>query len=393
MIVPKTVRALVENDLEQLFAVRQVAFSEPADLSDPGTLERYKKRLPYTRGYFDEDTLTSAYTLFPFEMFVAGQRVKMGGLAGVASAPESRRRGHIAKLLEDALEQLRVAGVGWCLEYPFDPRFYARYGWQSVSSGSLVKVPSETLFVGRAPDAVRLNPDDVEQLKPIYKRWAQGHTFTLSRDDEARPDWARLIRQPWEARDRLIYKLEDAYCLLEMRENETTEHTELHVHDYAFSSPNGRRDLFTFLGSFHGQADVIDLHLPSSEPHLLDLQAYVYKNTHALQARVVDVKLALEALASPTRMVFTMRVEDDFCDWNNQTFEVTLGEKNEVARAQSATPDLTLDIRTLPLLLSNSANAQTAWRAGLLEGDLEAAEALTALGGEQVAFMPLSDYF
>ena len=250
MIVPKTVRALVEDDLEQLFAVRQVAFFEPADLSDPETQERYKSRLPYTRGYFDEDTLTSAYTLFPFEMFVAGQCVKMGGLAGVASAPESRRRGHIAKLLKDALEQLRVAGVGWCLEYPFDPRFYARYGWQSVPSGALVKVPSDRLFRGRAPDATRLNPNDAEQLKPIYRRWAQGHTFTLSRDDEARPDWARLLA------DRLMYKLEDAYCILELRENETTEHTELHVHDYAFSSPAGRRDLFTFLGSFHGQADI-----------------------------------------------------------------------------------------------------------------------------------------
>ena len=392
MIVPKTVRALGEDDLEQMFAVREVAFLEPADLSDPKTLQRYKDRLPYTRGYFDESTLTSVYTLFPFEMYLAGRRVKMGGLAGVASKPEYRRRGHIATLLGDALEQLRAAGVGWCLEYPFDPRFYARYGWQSVKSGALVEVPSERFSRGRAPDAVRLERKEVEQLKLIHKRWAQGYNFTLSRDDGARPDWTRHIRQPWEARDRLIYKLEDAYCLLDFREDEKARSV-LNVHDYAFLSPAGRRNLFAFLGSFHGQVDMVSLHLPSDEPHLLDWQAYVLNNDEALQARVVDVKLALEALPCPSETSFILRVEDDFCEWNNQIFQVTLGEENEVALAQGASPDFSLNVRTLALLLSGSLNAEAARRAGLLEGNTKVARALVSLAGERTSFMPLSDYF
>ena len=391
-MIPKTVRALSEDDLEQMFAVREVAFLEPADLSDPKTLQRYKDRLPYTRGYFDEGTLTSVYTLFPFEMYLAGKRVKMGGLAGVASKPEYRRRGHIATLLKDALEQLRAAGIGWCLEYPFDPRFYARYGWQSVKSGALVEVPSETLLRRRAPDAVRLKQEEVEQLRPIHKRWAQGYNFTLSRDDGARPDWTRHVRRPWEARDRLIYRLEDAYCLLDFREDEKARSV-LNVHDYAYSSPAGRRDLFAFLGSFHGQVDLVSLHLPNGEPRLLDWQAYVLKNDEALQARVVDVKLALEALPCPFETSFTLRVKDDFCEWNNQIFQVTLGEKNEVALAQGASPDLSLDVRTLALLLSGSLSAEAARRAGLVEGETEAVRALASLAGEQTSFMPLSDYF
>ena len=392
MIVPKTVRALGEDDLKQMFAVREVAFLESSDLSDPKTLQRYKDRLPYTRGYFEEGALTSVYTLFPFEMYLAGVRVKMGGLAGVASKPEYRRRGHIATLLGDALEQLRAAGVGWCLEYPFDPRFYARYGWQSVYSGALVEVPSEKFLVGRAPDAVRLEREEIEQLRPIYKRWAQGYNFTLSRDDGARPDWTRHVRQPWEARDRLIYRLEDAYCLLDFREDET-ERSVLNVHDYAFLSPAGRRNLFTFLGSFHGQVDRVSLHLPDGEPHLLDWQAYVLENDEALQARVVDVKIALESLSSTRETFFTLRVADDFCKWNNQTFAVTLGEKNEVALSQTSSPDLSLDVRTLALLLSGSLSAEAVRRAGLLEGDVEVARALASLAGERTSFMPLSDYF
>ena len=388
----QAIRALTEDDLEQLFAVRNIAFFEPEDLSHPPTLQRYKDRLPYTRGYFDGGTLSSAYTMLPFEMYVAGQRVKMGGLAGVASAPEYRRRGHVAKLLKDGLERLKAAGVGWCLEYPFDPRFYARYGWQSVKSGALLEAPSDKLFRGRAPDAVRLSRGEVAPLKPIYETWARGYTFTLSRDNGARPSWERLIRNPWETHDRLIYKLEDAYCLLKISYNETAHRTELNVHDYAFSSPTGRDDLFGFVGSFHGQVDTIRLHLPNDEPHLLDLQFYLSKEIDSLQARVVDVKVALESLSTPVESSFTVRVKDDFCEWNNQTFQVTLGKKIEVTVADSS-PDLTLDIRALALLLSGGLTAEAAMRAGLVEGDVGVARGLSSLASERTSFMPLSDYF
>ena len=388
----QNIRTLTEDDLEQLFAVHSIAFSESEDLSHPPTLQRYRDHLPYTRGYFVGDTLSSVYTMFPFEMYVAGRRVKIGGLAGVASAPEYRRRGHIVKLLKDGLERLKEAGVGWCLEYPFDPRFYARYGWQSVKSGTLLEVPSDKLFRGRAPDAVRLNRGEVAQLKPIYETWAQGYHFTISRDNGARPSWERLIRNPWETHDRLIYKLEDAYCLLKISYNETMHLTEMNVHDYAFSSPTGRSNLFGFIGSFHGQADVIRLHLPGDEPYLLDLQSYLSKDIDSLQARIVDVKVALESLSSPVESSFSMRVKDDFCEWNNQTFQVTLGEKNEVTVADSS-PDLTLDIRALALLLSGGLTAEAAMRAGLVEGEIEVVKALTSLASEQTSFMPLSDYF
>ena len=180
---------------------------------------------------------------------------------------------------------------------------------------------------------------------------------------------------------------------MNLKYNEAAHRTELNVHDYAFCSPAGRRNLFRIhrlLSRTSGYSS--HLHLPNDEPHLLDLQFYFSKDIDSLQARVVDVKVALEALSSPVETNFTMRVKDDFCEWNAQTFEVRLGEKVEVTGADSS-PDLTLDVRALPLLLSGSLTVAGALRAGLLEGDVGAARGLTSLAGERTSFMPLSDYF
>lgn len=124
-----SVRRLQEGDLEQLFALRQVSFLDRSNFADETVRARHRARLPYTFGHFLEGRLTSAAVCYPFEMFLAGQRVQVGGLAGVLSAPQTRRRGFVREVLKNILERLSQDGVGWALEYPFDPRFYARYGF------------------------------------------------------------------------------------------------------------------------------------------------------------------------------------------------------------------------------------------------------------------------
>ena len=168
-----SIRPLEEGDLEQLFAVRQLSFLDRSDFSDPAVHAHFVKRLPQTWGHFDGRTLTSAAVLHDFEMFLAGRRVAVGGLASVLSAPETRRRGFVRELLRHILSDLKDKGVGWMLEYPFDPRFYARYGFATVPTGSEVTVPAERLFRGPSPDAERLGGDPESVLNPST---APGHS-------------------------------------------------------------------------------------------------------------------------------------------------------------------------------------------------------------------------
>jgi predicted acetyltransferase len=381
-----SVRALHEDDLDQLFAIRQLSFLDRSDTTDEAVRARHAARLPYAFGHFLEGKLTSAAVCYPFEMFLAGQRVRAGGLAGVLSAPETRRRGFVRTLLADILERLHQDAVGWALEYPFDPRFYARYGFATVPNGYEVMVPAEKLFAGAAPDAERVSEGAADRLEAIYNAWAQHYSLTLSRDTRSRPTWSRILEG-----HRFCYLLPDTYTVLELREQNATQ--TLTVHDYAFTSPAGREALWRFIGAFYGQADLIRLHLPADDPLAFDVQRYHTNRVPVLQARITDLRAALEPLVSPTEESFALRVHDPFCGWNDGVFCVALGPSGSAVTPTKRTPELSLSIGALTQLVTGALGAAAALRAGLAEGDIRVAHALAALSAERVPFMPRSDYF
>jgi len=381
-----SIRPLTEGDLEQLFALRRISFLDRSDFSDETVRARHATRLPYTSGHFVDGKLTSAAVCFPFEMFLAGRRVRVGGLAGVLSAPETRRRGFVRELLQSILRTLHESGVGWIIEHPFDPRFYARYGFATVPTGCEVTVPAEKLFAGAAPDAVPLTGDAAAQLEPIYDAWAAHYSLTLARDTPARPTWSRIL-----GGERFCYLLEDAYAVMELEATDGAQ--TLTVHDYAFASPAGRDRLWRFVGSFHGQADLISLHLPGDEPLGFDAQRHHTNRLPTLQARVADLHSALGPLVSAAERAITLRVHDPFCGWNDGTFRVALGPSGSTVTHSRGTPELSLGIGTLAQLVTGALGAAAAGRAGLVEGDAGAAEAIAALSAGRATFMPGSDYF
>lgn len=70
--------------------------------------ERFKPERVW--GAFEEGNLEAKLTLLPLQVYIQGRVVPMGGIAGVATWPENRRQGHVAKLLTHTLETMNKAG-------------------------------------------------------------------------------------------------------------------------------------------------------------------------------------------------------------------------------------------------------------------------------------------
>ncbi|HEX7021424.1 MAG TPA: sterol carrier protein domain-containing protein, partial [Trueperaceae bacterium] len=220
---------------------------------------------------------------------------------------------------------------------------------------------------------------------------ARDYNFSLVRNDQARPDWQRVFMDPAAARPRPAYLLQDAYCVLELSAERGSER--LRVHDYAFRTPQGRRDLLAFWGNFRGQVETVDLRLPAGEPLLLDTANQPSPHQSVWQVRVVDVGRALAPLAGRQEASFCLRVHDDFCAWNDQTFRLVLGPEGTTVQPAAHTPDLSVDVRALPALLSGSLSAHAAMKAGMAEGELPCAEALAALAGGRTPYLSRADFF
>jgi predicted acetyltransferase len=386
------IRQLVESDLDAFFWVRSISYPG-VELEESEYRRILASRPPYTRGLFLEDELACVATMWPFEMNVAGVVVAMGGLAGVASAPEHRRGGLVRELLLAELALLYENGVGWSLEFPFDPCFYHRLGWQSLPSGNELELPSERLFRGGPPRRARRLPlSEFGSLAPVYDTWAKRYNFTLDRSDDPRESWSRIAAKPWLDEDAFLYAFDEAYVLFTLaRENDRVV---LAVEDYAYTSAAGHRDIMSFLGSMHGQAAAVRIKLPDDDPITLDHQPrFVRPRRWPMQVRVVDLAAALAPLRGPSGESYKLRVHDDNCPWNHGTFAVRFGETGTTVEASSGAADAELPIQTVPLLIFGVVGPAAALAHGQAEGEPAALTALASLGGGRTSFMPLSDAF
>src|SRR5690606_9614200 len=191
--VLREVRFLTPEDIDAAMPIRAFAFGQAMSQEHREFLER---NLKYIMGTFEDGRLASVGTMWPFTAYVGGTRKGLGGLAAVATAPTARRRGHVATLLRRWVEVLHERGVGPCADSPFDPRFYARYGFQSVAHGHLVKLPISVLDTDEPYGAVEVAPDEHAPLIPIHAAFAGRFSLSLTRDDGTRGGMDQATQPP-----------------------------------------------------------------------------------------------------------------------------------------------------------------------------------------------------
>jgi predicted acetyltransferase len=390
------VRRLVEDDFDAYLALRDASFGYPRGDEVRQTL---LGRLPSTWGAFDGEHLVASLADPRFEVFLAGVRVQQAGIAAVQTAPEQRRRGIAARLMRRALEAARDDGIGWSLLYPFDPGFYARYGWQTLPTGTRLDLPPSRLGRPDEVGAERVTGDLRPQLQDLHLRCAAEWNFTNARTLGNRDVWGDMQSDPGQ--QGLAYRFGDAYVVLRQRFDETLRGTRLEVIDLGYASRAGRDRLFGFLASFEGQAARVTIDLPSSDPLVWDWAGWhPAAGRPTLMARIADLRVALAALRWPPTAsadrdpvpVFTMRVRDAFAPWNEGTYRVEVGaDGTTVAAATGSETDL--DVRALPLLVSGAATPDAVRRAGLAEGEPRPLEALARLAAGRTPYQAPEDFF
>jgi predicted acetyltransferase len=122
-----------------------------------------------------------------------GVETTVGGLAGVAVAPEARRAGVAAALVRHHVAQLRDARIPWAMLYPFAPSFYASLGWAPAARRLQWRfAPSAMPLFDERRRVRRLDPRrDHEELLAAYHRHCATVNGSLSRTE-------RLSRWEWE---------------------------------------------------------------------------------------------------------------------------------------------------------------------------------------------------
>lgn len=125
------IRQLQLEDFEASLGLSEYAFQFKLN-GDDRVKSKRKFKPERVWGIFEEGELSAELTLLPLQVYVQGKAVSMGGIAGVATWPENRRQGLVAKLLSHTLQTMNESGHTLSFLHPFLIPFTAGSGGRST---------------------------------------------------------------------------------------------------------------------------------------------------------------------------------------------------------------------------------------------------------------------
>jgi len=393
----REIRPLTEADSDAAVAIRTFA---QWGKNDDEHRQRFAKQVPRTLGSFEDGALAAVATMLELETYVGGVTVTLGGLAGVTTAPNRRRRGHVAGLLRAWFERLHEKGIGLSGDFPFDPAFYARYGYQTIASAGQLDLPIERLTPG-SHDAVAVGPERFDEVRAIHAAYARRFSLPLTRADAAREYWQTITAPAWREQPYDVFLMDEAYLVIAINEgHDGPGFPKVLVRDFAYSSPRGRAALLAFLADLAGQVVRVRIHLPRSDPLLAMWGASHSTEAHSYQVRIVDVAAALAPLRADSESRFTLHLSDPDCPWNDGEFTVELTRDGCVARRQPATsagattsPQVAMSVAACAAVLFGASDPASALATGLAEGDLQPLVDLSRLLHAHPSYIAEADHF
>jgi len=328
---------------------------------ETGTPQADTPTLPRTRlGVFEGPRLV-AYTIVEGMQLAWGEAdAPLGGIGAVACTTDQRGRGHVGRLLEEALRTMHETGQYLSGLYPFSFAFYRRYGWDWVGEQKQYSVPTSELKA--SPEGRYLAAyeglDALEVVRPVYEKFARRHygmgLRTETAPGEAVPHWWKRALDHRDNRTTYVQMYSDpatgeaegylTFCYPE--DGDTGQ-----IGEFYANTPAAYRGLLSVLHYYGVQVEKVAWSAPMDDPLALYLMHWDLetKLRPLFMGRVVDVGAALTALHPDAGLAgkIVLQVSDAQCDWNNHVFVVMLDAGRVTVTASQDAPGITLDIQTL----------------------------------------------
>jgi predicted acetyltransferase len=177
---------------------QEYCFTIPRATYEP-LMARFRHDL--VRGIFRADgEMLAALTNIPYELWIDGAKIGMGGIASVVAPPEHRRGGNVGRLLTECIRETYEQGLPLSGLFPFKASFYRAYGWEVASVAHVHTIPLEVLAPYRRQmtgEIARHLPtqEDWREIVSVYTPYAQQRRGYMVRPSQQHySDW---VNPPW----------------------------------------------------------------------------------------------------------------------------------------------------------------------------------------------------
>ncbi|MDG5818900.1 GNAT family N-acetyltransferase [Natronococcus sp. A-GB7] len=363
---------------------------------DPDEHETVRDTRGARRGIFAEgdDRPRTVCRHYWLEARVRGDTHPTAGLASVATPPEFRHEGNVRELLAGSLAEYRDRGDRLSILWPFQYRFYRKYGWETANRIVTHAAPPGVFSFARGADDGsfrRLAADEYPVLEPVYDAAAEG--LAIERDEA----WWRHRIFAGHDTDPFVYVYErdgePAGYLVYRIDREDGVRT-MRVSELAAVDREALLALFAFCADHDSQVERIELRVSETVPVrelARDPDEIETTVENGPMVRIVDVAVGLPALtASEADAELEIEVADPLADPNDDRFvlETTDGAATcERADDRDGEPDASLDIGALSQLAVGARSASALERTGRLEAATETVAALEELYPEDDVYL------
>jgi predicted acetyltransferase len=324
--------------------------------------ERFGPVIPPDRIHaaFDDGAVVGSGGAFPFETSIPGGFIRAAGVTLVGVLPTHRRRGILRSLMREQLDDVHERGEPMAYLWASEDALYGRYGYGVASFSGNVELSRDRAAFYRdfePAGTIRLVSvgEAIEPFSEIQRRAAAQHPGMFVRTPEwwrsrrlADPEWGRegggeMVRALLEIDGRpagyALYRLH--FSMERGIPNGFTSVIEA-VADSAVAT----RELWRFLLDIDWMERVRAGLIPLDHELFLLLREprrLTFNQRDGLWVRLVDLEAALNARSYQAGEPVVVEVADEFCPWNEGTWE--LG--SEGASRSSQAPELRLDVSAL----------------------------------------------
>ena len=305
-----------------------------AQLQDPQAHVKDDDRDEDNRwGAFDATgKLHSAIVVNPYTMLMNGKHVKMGGIGGVVTRPESRGQGLIRKIMDAAFPAMLEKGQTFSFLYPFSYSYYRMFGYDVGYAYNSVNIPLKEMQGYAYPKNMEpFEPgDDITPYVEIYEEFTRDRNLAIVRGKDA---WNWMLdRDPYKNLQFTFLHRDangkgDAYILYGVQKGGDRGNT-IKIRELCWRTPEGLHSVFGFIARLSSEFGSVDWNAPDDiNVHALFPESYSVswrKNACGMN-RILDVAAGLSTLRAPVGVAngkVTLDIVDKY--WKDNTGKYTV---------------------------------------------------------------------
>lgn len=382
------IRRLKSSEAET--AVRMSEFSFQYQMSANELRARLAEMNPRETWVAEENgEILSKAAVLPLSVYLQGIPVPAGGVSGVATWPEQRRKGLAAKLIKHSLVHMKKNGQLLSLLFPFSVSFYRKFGWELYADQEKITLSKEQFPLHETHEGeCRRIKQDASLIGPVYDEWASKRNGTVIRTAEW---WKKSVFKRKKGIVAAYYRdnAVKGYLIYGVKERH------MEIEEIIWADPDARKGLLSYIRNHDSMADTVSIQTAAHEifPFLLPDPKAKREVSSYFMARIVDCEslLKMYPFQLDKSQSIIMKVSDRTCEWNEGTYILSASpsdstlvrfyppqeEETAIAR-QLPKRRLIIDITCLTAIIMGAQSAVRLWEEGCIFGDEESVRILDA---------------